>query len=89
VRVTPSTGIAVRMMRLITLAASRSGCADLISAAIPAADARLRAALITLTIVGVIIGRQLLDVAELHDVDPERIAALLRPSLRALTDTEH
>lgn len=69
--------------------ASLTGQIDQISAAIPAADARLRAALITLTIVGVIIGRQLLDVAELHDVDPERIAALLRPCLRALTDTGH
>ncbi|HEX5497358.1 MAG TPA: TetR family transcriptional regulator [Mycobacteriales bacterium] len=59
---------------------------DQISAAIPASDARLRAALVTAITVGVVITRQLLDVPELRDADPERIAALLRGCLRALTD---
>lgn len=59
---------------------------DRISTAIPAADARLRAALVTMVTVGVVIGRELLDLPELRDAGADQIAALLRPCLRALTD---
>jgi len=56
-----------------------------ISAAIPAEDARLRAALVIATMVGVTISHQLLGLSALHDVSPDQLADLLRPSFRALT----
>ncbi|MEV0383222.1 TetR family transcriptional regulator [Nonomuraea sp. NPDC050643] len=48
-------------------------------------DARLRAALMTLTLLGVTVGHQLLELDELRGVPQEELARLLRPSLRALT----
>ncbi|WP_405402237.1 TetR/AcrR family transcriptional regulator [Streptomyces sp. NBC_01104] len=48
-------------------------------------DAELRAALIVTTMVGVTIGHQLLGLAALRDVPADRVTALLRPALDALT----
>ncbi|MEO3875336.1 TetR family transcriptional regulator [Nonomuraea sp. B12E4] len=56
--------------------------------AISGEDARLRAALVTMIMVGVTVGRQLLELDELRGASPEDIARLLRPSLRALTGPE-
>lgn len=50
------------------------------------AEARLRAALMTMVMLGVTIGYQLLELEELRDRPAEEIAALLRPALRALAD---
>lgn len=59
---------------------------DGVAAALPAAeDPELRAALIVTTLLGVTIGHQLLALPALHDAPPERVAALLRPAVRALT----
>jgi AcrR family transcriptional regulator len=58
-----------------------------IGAAIPAPDARLRAALIMATMLGVTIGRELLDVGALADATPQEVAELLRPSFEALVAT--
>ncbi|MEO3754288.1 TetR family transcriptional regulator [Streptomyces sp. B6B3] len=52
-------------------------------------DAELRAALITTIVVGVAIGHQLLGLAPLRDAPTDRIAALLRPALAALTESPH
>ncbi|NUR92427.1 MAG: TetR/AcrR family transcriptional regulator, partial [Nonomuraea sp.] len=48
-------------------------------------DARLRAALVTSVMLGVTVGYQLLEVEALRQADPEEIARLLRPALRAIT----
>ncbi|MEV0626964.1 TetR/AcrR family transcriptional regulator [Nonomuraea wenchangensis] len=61
---------------------------DRLSAAIPGDDARLRAALMAVVMLGVTIGHQLLELEELRAVPPEEIARLLRPGLRALTGPE-
>ncbi|MEV4562314.1 TetR family transcriptional regulator [Nonomuraea sp. NPDC049419] len=58
---------------------------DRVAEALPGEDARLRAALMTLVLLGVTVGHQLLELDELRDVPEEEIARLLRPSLRALT----
>ncbi|MET8869210.1 TetR family transcriptional regulator [Nonomuraea sp. NPDC004580] len=58
---------------------------DRVAQTLPAEDARLRAALMTLVLLGVTVGHQLLELDELRDVPEEEIARLLRPSLRALT----
>ncbi|KAB8188863.1 TetR family transcriptional regulator [Nonomuraea phyllanthi] len=58
---------------------------DRLAAAIPAEDARLRAALLTTIMLGVAVGHQLLELDELRGVSSDEIARLLRPSLRALT----
>ncbi|MEV0165006.1 TetR family transcriptional regulator [Nonomuraea fuscirosea] len=60
------------------------GQIDRLAAATPGADARLRAALMTLVMLGVTVGHQLLELDELRDVPREEIARLLRPALRAL-----
>jgi AcrR family transcriptional regulator len=49
-------------------------------------DPGLRAALVITTVVGATIGHQLLGLTELRDAPPERVAELLRPALRALTE---
>lgn len=59
---------------------------DQISAAVEADDARLRAALITASVVGVVVLRELLDLPDLRDATPEQIATALRPALLALAD---
>ncbi|HEY3682089.1 MAG TPA: TetR family transcriptional regulator [Streptosporangiaceae bacterium] len=51
-------------------------------------DPGLRAALAITTIVGATIGYQILGLTELRGAPPERVAELLRPALRALTEPE-
>ncbi|WP_405645577.1 TetR/AcrR family transcriptional regulator [Streptomyces sp. NBC_00019] len=59
---------------------------DGVAATLPTAeDPGLRAALIVTTLLGVTIGHQLLALPALHDAPPERVAALLRPAVKALT----
>ncbi|MGV9301733.1 TetR family transcriptional regulator [Nonomuraea sp. NPDC004354] len=65
--------------------ATFSGQIERIAAAIEGGDARPKAALITLVLLGVTIGHQLLDLDELRDVPPDEVARLLRPALQALT----
>ncbi|MEV4069606.1 TetR family transcriptional regulator [Nonomuraea fuscirosea] len=60
------------------------GQIDRLAATTPGADARLRAALMTLVMLGVTVGHQLLELDELRDVPREEIARLLRPALGAL-----
>ncbi|WP_067823194.1 TetR/AcrR family transcriptional regulator [Actinomadura kijaniata] len=57
---------------------------DSVGAAIPGEDAGLRAALALTTILGAAIGHRLLGLPALRDASPDRVAALLRPALRAL-----
>jgi len=58
-----------------------------IGAALPSPDdVELRAALVVTAMVGVTIGHQLLALPALRDAPAERIAALLRPALKSLTD---
>ncbi|MFK0069643.1 TetR family transcriptional regulator [Streptomyces sp. NPDC091046] len=63
---------------------------DGIGAALPGdADAELRAALVVSTLLGVAVGHQLLGLSPLRDAPADRIAALLRPALAALTTPTH
>ncbi|MCX5344933.1 TetR/AcrR family transcriptional regulator [Streptomyces atratus] len=58
-----------------------------IGAAMPEVeDPELRAALVITTMVGVTIGHQLLGLDALRDAPADRIAALLRPAFKALTE---
>ncbi|GGW70570.1 TetR family transcriptional regulator [Streptomyces lucensis JCM 4490] len=60
---------------------------DGIGAALSAADdPELRAALVITTLLGVTIGHQLLGLPALRDAPADRIAALLRPAVEALTE---
>lgn len=52
--------------------------------AIDADDAHLRATLIGTIILGVVVGRHLLQLDELRDASPEKIITLLRPCFQAL-----
>ncbi|GAA5050178.1 AcrR family transcriptional regulator [Thermocatellispora tengchongensis] len=61
---------------------------DRLAESIPGEDARLRAALMTVIMLGVTVGHQLLELDELRAVPQEEIARLLRPSLRALASPE-
>ncbi|UBU14318.1 TetR/AcrR family transcriptional regulator [Nonomuraea gerenzanensis] len=61
---------------------------DRLAEALPGEDARLRAALMTLVMLGITVGHQLLEIDELRGVPQEELARLLRPSLRALTGQE-
>lgn len=56
--------------------------------AIPAADAGVRASVISAVLIGVVLGRHPLKLEELRDAPPEQIAALLRPCLRSLTGAD-
>jgi AcrR family transcriptional regulator len=58
---------------------------DQIAATIEADDPRLRAALMLVTMLGVTIGVQLIDLTALRDVPAERISEVLRPAFRALS----
>lgn len=62
---------------------------DQLSQAIPGADARLRAEMVTAVVVGVIVSRHLLKTGELPDADPEQITGLLRPCLRSLLGADN
>jgi AcrR family transcriptional regulator len=55
-----------------------------ISTAIPADDPDLRAALISTTILGVVIGRHLLQLDAFRDASPEQVIDLLRPCFQSL-----
>jgi hypothetical protein len=57
-----------------------------IARAIPAADAGLRAAIISAITLGITVSRHLITSDELATADPAHIIELLRP-LRALTDS--
>ncbi|NNN37846.1 TetR/AcrR family transcriptional regulator [Streptomyces sp. S3(2020)] len=62
---------------------------DGVAATLPTSgDPELRAALIVTTLLGVTIGHQLLALPALHDAPPERVAALLRPAVKALAGQE-
>ncbi|MFG1805950.1 TetR family transcriptional regulator [Streptomyces sp. NPDC049040] len=64
--------------------------ADSVVAAMPPAeDAELRALLALTTLLGVTVGHQLLGLPALRDAPTERIAALLRPGISALTQPQH
>jgi AcrR family transcriptional regulator len=56
-----------------------------ISRSIPAADADLRAELVSAVILGVVVSRHLLKSGDLTGADPEQIIDLLRPCVRSLT----
>ncbi|HEX5114881.1 MAG TPA: TetR family transcriptional regulator [Pseudonocardiaceae bacterium] len=58
---------------------------DRISAAIPDDQADLRAALLSATLIGVVLGRHLVQLDHLADADPEQIIDILRPCVRSLT----
>ncbi|MFI7617075.1 TetR/AcrR family transcriptional regulator [Nonomuraea terrae] len=61
---------------------------DRVAGALSGDDARLRASLMTLVMLGVTVGHQLLELDELRGVPPEELARLLRPGLRALAGPE-
>jgi AcrR family transcriptional regulator len=56
-----------------------------IAQAIPAADADLRAAIISAVTMGIMISRHLIKADELATADPAQVISLLRPCLRSLT----
>ena len=58
-----------------------------ITAAIPTADAELRASLLSAIVHGVIIERYLLRLGRLADAPPDQIIALLRPCFQTLAAT--
>jgi hypothetical protein len=59
-----------------------------ISAAIPTADAELRASLLSAIVHGVIIERYLLRLGRLADASPDQIIDLLRPCFRMLSTAQ-
>ncbi|MGI8335777.1 TetR family transcriptional regulator [Actinomadura scrupuli] len=59
-----------------------------LSSAIPTDDADVRAALISATLIGVVVSRHLLKFDDLRDAPPEQIIELLRPCLRSLTHAD-
>ncbi|MBE8469588.1 TetR/AcrR family transcriptional regulator [Streptomyces justiciae] len=62
------------------------GQIDSLAAALPSADdAELRAALVVTAMVGITIGHQLLALPALQDAPADRIAAILRPAFKCLT----
>ncbi|WP_214325460.1 TetR/AcrR family transcriptional regulator [Nonomuraea sediminis] len=66
---------------------SLNGQIDRIAGLVKTDDARLRAALVTSIMLGVTVGHQLLELDALREAEPEDIARVLRPALRALTIT--
>jgi AcrR family transcriptional regulator len=56
-----------------------------IAAAIPAADADLRAAVITAITLGITVSRHLIKTGELATADPAKVVALLRPCVLSLS----
>jgi hypothetical protein len=59
-----------------------------ITAAIPTADAELRASLLSAIVHGVIIERYLLRLGRLADASPDQIVDLLRPCFQALSTAQ-
>jgi AcrR family transcriptional regulator len=59
-----------------------------ITAAIPGADAELRASLLSAIVHGVIIERYLLRLSRLADASPDQIVELLRPCFRTLANAQ-
>jgi hypothetical protein len=58
-----------------------------VGGALPGAEDReLRAALVVTTLLGVTIGHQLLGLAPLREAPADRVAALLRPAVKALAE---
>lgn len=57
-----------------------------LSSAMPGDDAVLRATLIGCTVLGVVIGRHLLQLDGLRDASPEQITGLLRPCFHLLSE---
>jgi AcrR family transcriptional regulator len=86
----PETTLAMMRSMLTHPKASEAARASLdqqvatLSETITTEDARLRAALVMTTIVGVTIGRELLGVDALRQATPQQIIDLLRPCLRDL-----
>jgi tetracycline repressor-like protein len=67
--------------------AARAGAAryqEQLSQALPGADARLRAEMVTAVLLGVVVSRHLLKVGEIAGASPEQITGLLRLCLRPL-----
>jgi AcrR family transcriptional regulator len=58
---------------------------DRISAAIPGADADLRAEVISAVLIGLTLGRHLIKLDHLAAADPDQVVEALRPCLRSLT----
>jgi AcrR family transcriptional regulator len=58
---------------------------DNISQAIPDEEADLRAAVVSAALIGVVLGRHLIQLDHLVDADPERIVDILRPAVRSIT----
>lgn len=61
---------------------------DRISQAIPDDEADLRAAVVSAALIGVVLGRHLIELDHLADADPERIVEILRPAVRLITKAE-
>lgn len=61
---------------------------DRVAGSLSGDDARLRAALLTVVMLGVTVGHQLLELDELREVPQDDLARLLRPALRALAGSE-
>ncbi|MEU6508978.1 TetR family transcriptional regulator [Streptomyces sp. NPDC046942] len=60
---------------------------DRIAAALPGVeDPELRATLVVTTLLGITIGHQLLDLAPLREAPGDRVAGILRPAVKALTE---
>lgn len=57
-----------------------------VAAAIPADDAALRAALVGALTLGVVVGRELLDLDGLRDAAPEDVVDVLRPAVHAIVE---
>lgn len=90
----PETSLAMMRSMLTHPEATETARATLdsqieqIGAAIPAEDARLRAAIIIATMLGITISHQLLGLDALRDATPEQIANLLRPGFQSLTGAD-
>jgi AcrR family transcriptional regulator len=63
-------------------------CAQMVGSTIGGADATLRAELLSATMIGVMVGRYLLQLDRLRDADPAEITEILRPCFHSLIDGE-
>jgi AcrR family transcriptional regulator len=61
-------------------------CGDVVGSAIGGLEGTVRAGLVSATVVGVLVGRYLLQLPGLRDADPEQITDLLRPCFHALVE---